>query len=170
LSLPVVYATHFYESGWDIRLLEADELGTALGLSLRLRGDTLDIAELKLCPIQILDVVLDGFVERTSPTTITKRAPAHRRREVTHMTSARTWLPETKRFITREWIDLGLVTSKAAKGDDASVPTGLWDKRVSLVFLAFERALEFLRSLAIRWMRRHATATSFKTHLRGRMA
>jgi hypothetical protein len=157
LSRPVVYATHFYASGWGIRPLDADELGTALGLSLRLRGDILDIAELIFCPIQILDGVLDGFVELSAPTTITERAPAHRRPDLVHVTTARTWLPDIKRFITREWIDLDLVTSKAAKGDDAAVPTGLWDKRVSLVFPAFARALGFLRSLAIRWMRRHAT-------------
>jgi hypothetical protein len=83
---------------------------------------------------------LDGFVEQTSPTTITRRAPAHCLAEVTHFTAVRTWLPEIKRFITRQWIDLDLdlVTAKAFRGDDTSVPTGLLDKRFALVFPAFE--------------------------------
>jgi hypothetical protein len=97
---PVTYATHFYASGWGIRPLEADELGTALGLPARLRDQSLTLDELIFTPVQILDGVLDGFMETLVIPTITERAAIWIIPPSALEQPDLTWLPEIKRFMT----------------------------------------------------------------------
>jgi hypothetical protein len=95
-------------------------------------------------PVQILNGILDGFMEQTVTLTATERAKLRPSPSVEPLPPERTWLPEIKRFLMTDWIDLGPVTTKAAKGDDATVPTGLLDKRVYLVFQPSRRLYEAL--------------------------
>jgi hypothetical protein len=107
--------------------------------------------------MRFFDGMLDGFMEQTARTTVSERAPVVPIPQVKNLLTGHMWLPEIQRFICCDWINIDLITAKAARRDDAEIPTGLWDKRFSLVFLSINIALGALRRLAMRWLRRHAT-------------
>jgi hypothetical protein len=63
--------------------------------------------------------------------------------------SNRSWLPTIKMFLPHTWVDTNLITTKAAKGDHAGVPTHLWDLECMLVLPHVSPALATLRKLLI---------------------
>jgi hypothetical protein len=62
----------------------------------------------------------------------------------------RSWLPTIQKFLPHSWVDLALVTDKAAKSNNAGVPVHLWDHQCSLVLSHCTPAIPILRALLAR--------------------
>ncbi len=88
-------------------------------------------------PLQILDGCLRGVLPLVVGANILPSVkPAPVIPEAT-----RTWLPNLQRFLPHSWIDSSVVTSKAAKRDDAVAPTHLWDAFLHFNHAAFKSSL-----------------------------
>jgi hypothetical protein len=57
-----------------------------------------------------------------------------------------------------------LITDKAAKGDDADVPTSLWDRRITFIFPHAQRSLDWFRN-RILFLRGRALYKEFVSYL-----
>jgi hypothetical protein len=141
----VMYRSSFTATGWGSRQLTVDELGVAFGFPSWLRRG-LTPESFPVVPIQILDRCLRGILPQITSQqvlpTITIAAPV--------VASTKTWLPALQKFLPNSWIDSSVVTSKAAKRDDALAPTQLWDARSVLVLPHLERALPLLWRILMR--------------------
>jgi hypothetical protein len=139
LQNEVIYRSSFTSTGWGSRSLSVDELGMAIGFPSWLRR-SLMLASFPVVPIQILDGCLRGILPqitaRQTLPTITLAAPV--------VESHQTWLPSLQKFLPHSWINTSVVTSKAAKRDDAAAPTHLWDARFLLVMPHVARGLPLL--------------------------
>eukprot|EP00980_Cylindrotheca_fusiformis_P027010 scaffold18391_cov83-Cylindrotheca_fusiformis.AAC.3 len=80
----------------------------------------------------------------------------------------RSWLPSLQRWLPHEWIDSSLLTPKAAKADNAMLPTHLWDRHISLLFPCPPRSLDCLRafffSVSCRLLFRSFRSYMLQTH------
>jgi hypothetical protein len=111
----VLYRSSFTSTGWGSRPLTADELGVAFGFPSWLRHEGLSIASFPVVPIQLLDGCLRGLLPQVTakqPLPPIQLAPKP-------VASTKTWLPRLQKFLSHDWIDGSVVTSKAAKRDDA---------------------------------------------------
>ena len=79
--------------------------------------------------------------------------------------SKQSWLPLVQSFLPQDWIDASLVTSKAAKADDAGIWQSMWDARSTLVFPWAVQVLAFLRSRPMGLIQRKLYL-ELKDHLR----
>jgi hypothetical protein len=155
----VFYRSSFSCSGWGSRALSDDELGVAVGFPSWLRRG-LQLSFLPVVPIQILDGCLRGILPQITARhvlpTITLAAPA--------VESHQTWLPLLQKFLPHSWIDSSVVTSKAAKRDDAAAPVHLWDARSLLVLPHMAPTLPILCGALMR-QTAHALLTEFRFYL-----
>lgn len=166
LERKVVYRTHYCRSGWGERELNDDELGVAFGFPLALRGKSGNINAFPFVPVQIIDGILAGLLSHLGPQAPTERAA--RRSVVTDNQFSipdRTWLPTIQEYLPHDWIDLNLVTDKAAKSDDAEVPTSLWDRRITLIYPGSEKGIELMRKWILRRYK-HRLLTEFCLYMR----
>jgi hypothetical protein len=131
-----MYRSSFTATGWGSRALTPDELGVAFGFPSWLRHDGLLVSSFPLVPIQILDGVYAESSPRSRPS---NRYPS------SLLAALLSRLPCVRKFLSHDWIDASVVTSKAAKRDDAAPPTHLWDARCVLVFPHLGPALPHLR-------------------------
>jgi hypothetical protein len=154
---PVRYQTHFSCTGWGKRPLSFDELGVALGLSLRLRGTQLPPTALPHIPIQIMDGVLQGAFNAIRKQVPTDKVTLGKQSAPKAKHQTRTWLPALGEFLSHDWINPDLVTDKAAKSDDAEVPTSLWDQRITLIYPGAEPHLPLLRCWLLSRLRLRVT-------------
>jgi hypothetical protein len=77
---------------------------------------------------------------------VTHQLPAPTKPRRSDRGSRKTWLPKLQLFLSQDWINDDYVTSKAAKSDDAEVPTALWDQRILLPLPWAKSVLTFLRT------------------------
>jgi hypothetical protein len=130
LQEEVLYRSSFTATGWGSRPLSPDELGMAFGFPSWLQHDGLGASSFPLVPIQILDGCLRGVLPRvTAKQLLPPIALAPK-----SVTSNKTWLPRVQKFLSHDWIDASVVTSKGSKRNDAAPPTQLWDACCLLVF------------------------------------
>ena len=138
LHHPVILPTHLSRTGWGSRFLTPAELGRIFGLPApHFSPVDLDLSLshfLGMVPLPILD---SWFTPWSSHLPSVSPVPApvigfSPRRILPVLTA--TWIPSLRRFLPHSWIDATLVTSKAAKRDDAAAPTALWDERLRLLF------------------------------------
>ena len=141
LGREVCYHTHYSGTGWGTRRLSNDELGIAFGWPAWARKANQDHPSFPCVPVQIMDGLLKSLVLE-APSLSLLRTPTPR---PSVGPCDRTWLPLIQRFLPHSWVDSSLVTEKAAKRDDARVPTHLWDQRCSLVIPHCMPALPTLR-------------------------
>ena len=142
LDVDVIYRSSFTSTGWGSRSLTPDELGVAFGFPSWLRHAGLSLASFPIVPLQILDGCLRGFLPKvTAKQPLPPIQPRHKA-----VDSDTTWLPGLRQFLSHDWIDGSVVTSKAAKRDDAAPPTHLWDGRCLLVLPHLAPALPILRT------------------------
>jgi hypothetical protein len=150
LTKDIVYHTHYSATGWGIRCLSPDEVGIAFGWpAWARRSATGSLTAFPCVPLQILDGCLQGLLDgvpRTDPLKTPSLPPKPSSNDFS-------WLHRIQKFLPHSWIDSALVTDKAAKRDDAGVPTHLWDRRCSLVFPHLAPTLPILR----KWLMRAAT-------------
>eukprot|EP00980_Cylindrotheca_fusiformis_P021935 scaffold8770_cov167-Cylindrotheca_fusiformis.AAC.2 len=170
LSL-ILLPSRFSPSGFGARSLTPRELLLAWDFPLwapapRTRRHTVELLGLSP-PLRILLQLSDAARRSLALSTVPLRgAPLP---TLTSNTSdgGRTWLPSLGTWLSHDWIDLSLLTPKAAKADAAALPTHMWDKRVSLVFpcatIVLHRLRSFLFSCACRLVFR-----SFVTFMRGK--
>jgi hypothetical protein len=130
LHVEVLHPTTYYASGWGKRSLTPDELGIAFGFPAWLRSGGLSAQDFPIVPIQVMDACLKSvldtrpFVSPLVPLAATVVSEA----------ASSTWLPSIQKFLPNSWIDESTISAKAAKNDDSSVPTAMWDQRITLVF------------------------------------
>ena len=142
LTQVVRYATHFSHDGWGVRSLTPDEVGVAFGLPSWLRPRDLTMDQIDFVPIQILDGCLQALCNTSDNVTHLLPTPQPR---CLGLPPTRTWLPSLGKWLPHEWVNLSLVTAKAAKRDDAAPPTDLWDNRINLVLPWATSVLSWLR-------------------------
>jgi hypothetical protein len=147
LSHDIIYHTHYSATGWGKRALSLEEMGIAFGWPAWARKHVTSIhPSFPSVPVQIMDGCFKALVSSCpsanpllTPVPLDRVSPSNR-----------TWLPTLQRFLCHSWVDATLVTAKAAKRDDAGVPTHLWDKRCSLVLPHVTPILDTLRRLILR--------------------
>ncbi len=126
----VLHPTSFFRSGWGLRPLTMDELGIAFGFPAWLREGGLVPDHFPIVPLQVMDACLRSVL-RTQPfetpllAAPTASLPAP---------SVSTWFPRIQMALPHSWIDASAISDKAAKRDDAAVPTAMWDLRVTLLY------------------------------------
>jgi hypothetical protein len=148
LTCDVLYHTHYSTTGWGKRSLSANEVGIAFGWPAWARKGSADLlAAFPSVPLQIMDGCLKGITS-TAPRLDPLKTPAL---PVIPVSAHFSWIPLIQKFLPHTWVDSGLVTAKAAKRDDAGVPTHLWDRRCSLVLPHTTPVLDNLRRL-IMWV------------------
>jgi hypothetical protein len=146
LTREVCYHTHFSATGWGTRSLSSDEIGIAFGWPSWARKANQEHNSFRFVPVQIMDGILRSLVSEAPPTTpLQTPIPKGASRG-----SNRSWLPSIQKFLPHSWIDSTLVSAKAAKRDDAGVPSHLWDQRCSLVLPHCTPALSTLREFLSR--------------------
>jgi hypothetical protein len=91
-------------------------------------------------PVQILDAILSG-IPTTPPLARSDvmgfRAKHHGLPQARSSFSSNinaSWIEGLCRFLSHEWIDMSLITTKALKHDKAVAPSHLWDARLELLF------------------------------------
>jgi hypothetical protein len=122
--------------------LTPDEVGIAFGLPAFQRLGGLTMSSFPLVPVQIMDGILKAYGRRESHQT-PLRPPIP---DPAVADEKQSWLPSVQRFLSHDWIDPILVTSKAAKADDAGIQQSMWDARSTLLFPWAVHVLAFLRS------------------------
>jgi hypothetical protein len=173
------FPTSFCLSGWGVRALSMSELAKAHGFPqvLATRSDFPAFC-LTLPPIQLLDAVIDGHrdwvregasaqhalsadlsttttLDIHTGTTVTRDAPTARVRGVRSLcTETHSWIPALQKYLSHEWIDNELITTKAIKHDNACAPLQLWDRRLTLFFPTIAPILSSLRRLLLQKYRR----------------
>ena len=157
LQLPVVHTTLQYSSGWGIRPLTPVELGIAFGLPSWLQCH----ASLSFFPCPPLQI-LDGVLRATSRQLAVVAELATPTPRALSVPTCSTWLPTIKCYLPHEWADQSLVSSKAVKGDDATVASFMWDQRILPVFP--KARLDIWRGLLLRRLRR-ALSFEFRCYL-----
>lgn len=180
-ATPIAYPTRWCRSGWGMRSLTVAELGLCYDLPLFITKNAVLLGSWNLKsgnkttstfpPLKLLQTVLDATLVSlagtvTSPSSVpldtTPTAPVSSAEEGSSL------IPSLGRRLDHGWLKQELVEFKAAKCDDAAVPTSTWDLRVSPLFPAFSTpVLESLRRLAHRWWTRH-TYCALRHHLRWR--
>jgi hypothetical protein len=55
------------------------------------------------------------------------------------------WIPSLDRMLPGIWADPNLISTKAAKADDALVEFSMWDQLVSLILPCSSHHLDFIR-------------------------
>jgi hypothetical protein len=161
----VAYATHFSRTGWGIRSLSPGELLKVFDFPARTRTDGLRVEHFnRLVPLSVLE---SWFRPWSSTLTSIEPErillPGSPRRILPPVDE--TWIAPLQRFLPHSWIAGSLVTSKAAKRDDASAPTELWDQRLLLLFPYPLSFYNCLRTLLLRRLRRRLLR-SFLLYLR----
>jgi hypothetical protein len=82
----------------------------------------------------------------------------------------KTWLPSIGKFLPDSWCDENLISDKAAKADNSSVPIHLWDNRNQLVLPQLsDTSLQGFRKFALIWQRRYMYR-QLRSYLRGNLA
>jgi hypothetical protein len=94
-------------------------------------------------PVQIMDGCLKGLIATVPWVDPLRTSPS-----ATVPKSHRSWLPTIKK-LPHSLVDTKLITAKAAKCNDAGIPTHLWDRPCMLVLLHATPALAILRRLLI---------------------
>jgi hypothetical protein len=120
------------------------------------------MADFPVVPVQILDGCLRALVPTSRPHApiITPPLPMKVAPAVD-----RTWFSELQMFLPHSWVDSSLVTAKAAKRDDANVPSQLWDARCLLMFPYLTKVITILRArLLIKAS--HRMMDEFRAYLR----
>jgi hypothetical protein len=69
------------------------------------------------------------------------------------------------KFLPHLWIDVGLVTKKAVKSDEAGVPTHLWDQRCTLVLPRVTPVLDRLHCTMLHRVTCTKLLTKFQDYL-----
>jgi hypothetical protein len=170
----VLAQTYRSRTGWGHRPLSSSELAILFGLPLYARCQTIPTLVFEvLLPIQSLQAMLFPFISSDSSQTIpaindtvipTAVLPPIQSLLHTVSDSDQTWLPSLGRFLPHTWVDETLITTKAAKGDNADIPVHLWNSRITLVIPCPISLLDLLRSLALQWQRRRLL-TEFRSYL-----
>lgn len=151
----VLYHSHYSATGWGSRSLSADKIGIAFGWpAWAQRCSSTCLATIPRVPIQVMDGCLRGITSDTpcaDPLCTPGMAPLPSSQDTS-------WLPGIQKFLPHTWVDSELVTDKAAKQDNAGVPTHLWDLGCTLVFPHAGPALPIFRQ----WLMRIATANMWE--------
>ena len=166
---PLLLKSRLSLSGWGKRCLSPKELFAAWDVPLWApRPDRPSVAVnllLVMPPLRILLGVSDALCSTLSlprellrgHTLASLQVPVHDPRGE--------WLPTVDRWLSFDWIDSSLLTAKAAKADAASLPTQLWDRRISLLWPSWRpNALERLRHVLFGYTCRRVFL-SFRSHL-----
>ena len=147
-DLPLLYLS---TSRWKGRLcqrqLSIGELGDIFGLPLRYQSAGHTRRSFPLVPLQILTPHLDLLVQSSENLVQPLEKGLHI--PIPKITEA-TFLPQLGKFLPHSWIDESVVTEKAAKGDNAQVPSHLWEARITSVIERSEPLLPILRTLMLR--------------------
>ena len=169
LNQTVQYSTHFSATGFGYRQLNANELSSIYGLHSRLRMGGLEFHDFQhLVPIQILDSVLTPVVKLITQSSSREQQSSSIHQYPNFPTAksdlSQTWLPSLSRYLPHSWVDLNLVTSKAAKRDDSEIPVTLWNSRITLLFPGSEKVLPLIRLRLLQRQRRRLL-TEIRLHL-----
>jgi hypothetical protein len=155
IQQPITYPTHFCCSGVGYRSLTANELATVFGFPVitRVGGLQLDDFE-SFLPSQLLHAILDspGIKPRSLPVQTPSIQVKPRLPLYAFPCETRSWIPSVQHWLPHVWIDTTLVTSKAAKRDDARIATAMWDQRLLLLYpMCSVSSLTVLRSWLLRY-------------------
>jgi hypothetical protein len=112
-----------------------------------------------LFPLKLLEAplqhVLTTLVAKSAPGPSIPTLPPLTPMVVAPFTG-QTWLPALGKFLPDAWSDETLISDKAAKADEAPVPSHLWDNRCKLVLPQLtDSALAGFRKLALIWQRKY---------------
>jgi hypothetical protein len=172
--LDVAFHTFSSRTGWGRRQLNRKEIAGAMDLPLWFSQSPLIDSwftrfDLGLCmPLKPFQTLMGMYFKSVPVTSIPSVEPPSRPRVDQPPLLDDFWIESLSLSLPGSWVDAGVISDTAAKADDATIHTGLWDQCVLLVFPNFSaRILENLRSLSyVRWCvkltrcyRRFMTAT-----------
>jgi hypothetical protein len=163
LDQVVAYRSAYSRTGWGLQQLTPDELEITFGLPSWLRTNDLLATHFPFVPLQIMDGVLKALLCGTSAN-VTHQLPTPKPRS-SDRGSEKTWFPKLQHFLSHDWINDDYVTSKAAKSDDAEVPTALWDQRILLPLPWAKSVLTFICTRLLARLQRKLYC-EFRTYLR----
>jgi len=149
LHTKILVASDFSCSGFGLRRLSQEELGSIFGIS-TLFFDTLQHAEFAFVPVQVLRTLLScGF------DTVTQR-PTKRSRLMLHVPQcsvdgAPIYLPALKRILPNTWAKCDEISQKAAKNDDAEIDFDKWDLRILSLWPRAKLLIPALRRCVLRY-------------------
>lgn len=175
LALPVLYPSHFSFTGFGHRSLTGDELCSAFDIPNWMKPPPEVLANWmdtdvfsSMLPLQLFSAVLDETVPLIAPARDIEK-PTPPSVDVGDTSSHGVLLVDINKFLVHSWIDPGLISEKAVKADDAGVATGMWDKRISLVLSVAVDAMNKIRTMILRRLRRRNTRSliSFLSNVHG---
>ena len=175
LDWPVVYPSHFSFTGFGRRSLTGDELCSAFDVPNWMKPPSAVLTNWmdtdvfsSMLPLQLFSAVLDDTVPLIAPA-LSLDTPTPPSVDVGDASSHGPLLVDINKFLAHSWIDPGLISEKAVKADDAGVATGMWDKRISLVLSVAVDAMNKIRTMILRRLRRRNTRSliSFLSNVHG---
>jgi len=175
LKLPVIYPSNFSYTGFGHRQLTGDELCSAFDIPNWMKPTPSVLQDWvdsdifsSMLPLQLFSAVLDETVLLIAPAlAMTKPAPTSF--DIEDASSYGVQLDTINKFLVHSWIDPSLVSEKAVKADDAGVATEMWDQRISLVLSVAVDAMNKIRTMILRRLRRRNTRSliSFLENVHG---
>jgi hypothetical protein len=123
LGRELLYQAHQTASGRGLQALTPDKVSIAFGLPAFQRLGGFAMVFFPLVPLQIMDGILKAYGrEKSHQTPLRTPMPGPALSD-----EKQSWLPLIQRFLSHDWIDPSLVTSKAANADDAGIQQSVWD-------------------------------------------
>jgi hypothetical protein len=138
--LDVAFHTFSSRTGWGRRQLNRKEIAGAMDLPLWFSTSPLIEAwfrrhELGVCmPLKPFQTLMGMFFKSASKGSDSSLALSSRTKRPPTVVSDDFWIASLSRSLPGTWVNSGVISDKAAKADDATIHTGLWDQRVVLVF------------------------------------
>ena len=129
----ILMTSDFSKSGFGIRKLTVQEIGSIFGISTRLQEFLIQKMPFNFVPVQILNGLLGCVLEPI------QNYPKKQKTEilpapVIYPPSAPTFLPDLNRTLPNDWAKVDGVCQHAAKHDDAEVDFKKWDLRITTLF------------------------------------
>ena len=146
----IQYPTFFSSSGTGFKQLQSGELLEIFGIP-SIFHITLQPEAFIFTPVQILDKLLQAFLQRFFNSNPFKRIPAFPRSLPEPVPDGEAvFVPQLNRYLPQDWCSVENIEEKAAKADDASVPLHLWNKRISCFWDVSDIQLDVIRSFLLR--------------------
>lgn len=158
---------HFGLSGFGLRSLHIQEFGAAWDMPLwsafQPTKASFDFIS-SLVPMKTLVAASDAFLatlqlkfssEGGNPLPALTVAPGD---------SRGVWLPSLNVWLLHDWMDVSLLTAKAAKADNSGIPVHLWNQWVSLALQTPSCTLPTIQNCMFGWTCRRVV-TSFCQHM-----
>ena len=149
LHSKILVSSDFSCSGFGLRKLSQEELGTMYGLSSRFFS-AVQHAEFSFVPVQIVRTLLICGLETR------EQKQSKRARQMVPLPqhipdNAPTFLASLNRILPSAWYKCDGVSQKAAKNDDADIDFNKWDLRILSLWPHANALIPALRKLALRY-------------------